>query len=95
VANADHLSSDECATRLQRYVHLPAKLQRDSGLLGRAMMYLRLTGEVLCHAYDLHHVEQRQRVFLRPQWLVDVMKEFVRHDFEERLGRIDPSAVRE
>ena len=40
----------------------------------------------MCHDSDLHHVEQRERVFLRPQWLVDVMKALVHHDL---AGRID------
>jgi hypothetical protein len=31
---------------LKRYLELPAKLQKDPGLLERAMLYLRVTGEV-------------------------------------------------
>ena len=33
------------------------------------------------------------RVFLKPEWLVNVMKELVRHDLEQRVERIDHSAV--
>eukprot|EP01047_Picozoa_sp_COSAG01_P043258 COSAG01_NODE_3831_length_5651_cov_4.363112_2_plen_1509_part_00 len=87
--------NNSAAKLLTQYKALPSKLQRDPRLLERALHYLRLTGEVLCHDNDLHHIKQRQRIFLRPQWLVDVMKEFVRHDFEERLASIDPSTVRE
>jgi len=37
----DGMCSDD-----HRYRELPAKLQRDPGLLERAMLYLRVTGEV-------------------------------------------------
>eukprot|EP01048_Picozoa_sp_COSAG05_P007993 COSAG05_NODE_588_length_8503_cov_54.867563_2_plen_1332_part_00 len=85
------INANEFGTLIQQYTKLAPKLQQDSQLLERAMIFLRLTGEVLCHDTDLHHISQRERVFLRPQWLVDVMKEFVRHDFEQQLQQIDPS----
>ena len=36
----------KCAANDHRYRELPAKLQKDPGLLERAMLYLRVTGEV-------------------------------------------------
>jgi hypothetical protein len=47
----------------------------------------------LCHDSDLHHVEQRERVFLRPQWLVDVMKALVHHDLAGRIDGVDSSVT--
>jgi len=58
------------------------------------MQFLRLTGKVLCHEYA-HAPELQDRVWLRPQWLVDVMRELVRHDLQEQLeavGSADASA---
>jgi hypothetical protein len=78
----------EFGALVQQYGTLAPKLRKDPGLLERAMAYLRVTGEVLCHQTDLHHVEQRERVFLRPQWLVDVMKALVHHDLGSRLDKV-------
>jgi hypothetical protein len=84
---------DPGATLLRRYVELPAKLREDSGLLDRALLYLRVTGEVLCHDLDLHHVRQNERVFLEPQRLVDIMKALVHHDLACRLDQLDTTKV--
>ena len=73
------------------YCRSYTKVAADPELVKRAMLYLRITGEVLCHDYE--HVrfdtvsaaqssDLRDMVFLRPQWLVDVMKELVHHDIK-------------
>ena len=51
------------------------------------MLFLRARGSVLY--YD-HVPTLRDRVFIRPQWLVDVIKELVRHDLREQLELLDP-----
>eukprot|EP01046_Picozoa_sp_COSAG06_P051551 COSAG06_NODE_8436_length_2175_cov_1.380539_1_plen_272_part_10 len=38
-------------------------------------------------------VSFENRVFLKPEWLVNVMKELVRHDLEQLVEKIDHSAV--
>ena len=66
------------------------KARDDPQLIRRAILYLRITGEVLWH--DCEHMPMLQeRVFLKPQLLVDVMKELVRHDLGERVEAIDPA----
>eukprot|EP01050_Picozoa_sp_SAG11_P005421 SAG11_NODE_382_length_9923_cov_29.276771_10_plen_751_part_00 len=60
-----------------KYRALPDTLERDPGLLRRAMAFLRATGEVLY--YD-RVPALADVVFIKPQWLVDVMKELVHHD---------------
>jgi GTPase SAR1 family protein len=62
----------------------------DPDLLRRCISYLRVVGEVLYYE-DLPALHDR--VFLQPQWLVDVMKELVRHDLDELIEQIDPSVV--
>ena len=49
---------------------------RDWALLRRALLFLRATGEVLY--YD-NAPGLEDRIFIKPQWLVDVLKELVRH----------------
>ena len=65
----------------------PPPLDDDPELLNRAMLFLRARGAVLY--YD-HVPALRDRVFIRPQWLVDVIKELVRHDLQEQIGLLDP-----
>ena len=61
----------------ERCCRVAAKVAKDPELIRRAMLYLRVTGEVLCH--EVSSVSTlRDRVFLEPQRLVDVMKELVR-----------------
>ena len=74
----------------QRFVRSYSKVQEDPELLDRAMRYLRLTGQVLYHAAGLD-AESSERVFLRPQWLVDVMKALVHHDLRRRLDTDAPT----
>ena len=92
----------DLASLQTKYCRSYTKVMADPELVKRAMLYLRITGEVLCHDYE--HVrfdtvsaaqssDLRDRVFLRPQWLVDVMKELVHHDLEEIVETIDPSVV--
>eukprot|EP01043_Picozoa_sp_COSAG02_P006525 COSAG02_NODE_187_length_30377_cov_3.636271_2_plen_1415_part_00 len=70
----------------ERHGRVSAKVRKDHELLRRAMTFLGSTGEVLCPRAQVGST-LAQRVFLRPQWLVDVMREFVRHDLEEQLER--------
>ena len=58
------------------------KLRHDPGLLRRALLFLRATGEVL---YYEQLPGLADRVFIKPQWLVDVMKELVHHDLDTQL----------
>ena len=74
----------------QRRCRLSQKIAADPELVQRAMMYLRITGEVLFP--DSHAPALRDRVFLEPQRLVDVMKVLVDHDLARRLNQLDPSA---
>ena len=78
------------------------KVRADPGLIRRAIQFLSMTGEVLYH--DSHsstgagtpseqqqQQEQQQledRIWLDPQWLVNVMREFVRHDLAEHVALI-------
>eukprot|EP01051_Picozoa_sp_SAG22_P005276 SAG22_NODE_307_length_12666_cov_761.250259_10_plen_1050_part_00 len=74
----------------QQYCSIFQKVQSDPELVRRAILYLRITGEVLWH--DSENMPLlRERVFLKPQLLVDVMKELVRHDLGERIEQIDPA----
>ena len=92
----------DLATLQATYCRSYTKVAADPELVRRAMLYLRITGKVLCHDYE--HVrfdtvsaaqssDLRDRVFLRPQWLVDVMKEFVHHNLAAQVEEIDPSVV--
>lgn len=72
----------------ERHTRVSRKVTRDPELVRRAMLYLQLTGEVLCPQVE---GLAGSRVFLRPQWLVDIMKELVRHDL--RLQVDQTSAV--
>ena len=69
------------------------KVRDNPGLIRRAMLYLRITGEVLCHddASGAAGTALAERVFLEPQRLVDVMKELVRHDLQAQLEDIEPA----
>ena len=71
--------------RRNRVAH---KVLREPDLIQRAMLFLRVTGQVLY--FEHKQAALRQRVFLRPQLLVNLMREFVRHDLEAKLGQIDP-----
>lgn len=64
--------------------------RRDPSLLRRAVAFFHASGDVL--HYD--HVESlHQCVFLKPQWLVDLMAALVRHDLEARLSSLDEAVV--
>ena len=67
---------------------LPAKVRKDPELIKRAMLFLGIVGEVLCPGSEQPGSVLSGRVFLRPQWLVDVMKEFVRHDLRAQLESV-------
>ena len=56
------------------------------------MTFLGITGEVICPAFE-NAPALAERVFLRPSWLVDVMKELVRHDLRERLQALDSATM--
>jgi hypothetical protein len=79
------------------------KVRKDPALVHRAMLFLRLTGKVLYH--QMEHTpggqadllqggapSSEQRVFLQPQWLVDVMKALVHHDLQCRLDDVDAAS---
>eukprot|EP01047_Picozoa_sp_COSAG01_P015044 COSAG01_NODE_745_length_13872_cov_40.816525_7_plen_3569_part_00 len=68
-----------------QYRDVLERMQKDIPLLRRSMRFLRLTGNVLY--YD-HVAGLKDRIFLRPEWLVDVLKELVRHDLEQRVSSI-------
>ena len=73
-------------TLTERCCRVPDLCAKDPQLLRRAMAYLRATGEVLYH--DLATAAAvRERVFLEPQRLIDLMKEFVHHDLAAQLPR--------
>lgn len=68
----------------------PGVATLEPGLIRRAMLYLRSTGDILY--YD--HIESlRDVVFLKPQWLVDVMKAMVHHDLARQLQVLDESQL--
>ena len=71
----------------ERHSRVPTKVRKDPELLRRAIRFLGITGEVLCPDYE-HAPALAERVFLRPQWLVDGMKELVRHDLHEVVERL-------
>lgn len=79
------------ATLATNYGEASALLRKDAGLLRRALLFLRATGEVMY--YD-NVPGLADRVFIKPQWLVDVMKELVRHDLrglvEDMLSTLPP-----
>ena len=56
------------------------------------MTFLGITGEVICPAFE-NAPALADRVFLRPSWLVDVMKELVRHDLREHLQALDSATM--
>ena len=71
----------------QRHSRVSTKVRTDPELLRRAMMFLAITGTVLHPQYD-NAPALAERVFLRPQWLVDIMKELVRHDLDAEVEKI-------
>ena len=71
----------------ERYNRVSAKVRKDPELLRRAMRFLEITGEVLFPHYS-HKPALAERVFLRPQWLVDIMKYLVHHDLEDKVEKI-------
>ena len=82
-------------TLATKYGAMAAALQQDPPLLRRALAFLRVTGEVLF--YD-QVPALADTVFIRPQWLVDVLKELVRHDLPQLVAQLadpaDASAMR-
>eukprot|EP01050_Picozoa_sp_SAG11_P004316 SAG11_NODE_273_length_11315_cov_38.599412_5_plen_1009_part_00 len=70
-------------TLAEKYGALAIALQQDPPLLRRAMAYLRATGDVLYYE-DVPALADL--VFIKPLWLVDVMKELVRHDLGSIIG---------
>ena len=70
----------------ERHNRVAARVRKDPELLRRAMTFLGITGEVIWPGFG-------DRVFLRPGWLVDVMKELVRHDLKDRLQALDSAAL--
>ena len=77
----------------EKHGRVSTKVRKDPELLRRAMTFLGITGEVIAPGYDCEPA-LADRVFLRPSWLVDVMKELVRHDLNDRLQAIDAATVR-
>jgi hypothetical protein len=75
---------------LERGNRVPDMVKNDPQVLRRAMVFFRAAGEVLYHD---RAVGTRDRVFLRPQRLVDLMKEFVRHDLESELAQISAVSI--
>jgi GTPase SAR1 family protein len=86
-----------------RFLRSYTKVQKDPALVHRAMFFLRLTGKVLYH--QMEHTpggqadllqggapSSEERVFLQPQWLVDVMKALVHHDLQCRLDDVDAAS---
>jgi hypothetical protein len=80
-----------------RFTRVFERATSDRQLVRRAMLYLHVTGEVLCHDTDstARSSELRDRVFLTPQWLVDVMKELVHHDLAAHVEGIDSADVQD
>ena len=77
----------------EKHGRVSTKVRKDPQLLRRAMTFLGLTGEIIDHGYASEPA-LADRVFLRPSWLVNVMKELVRHDLRDRLQAIDAATVR-
>lgn len=77
----------------EKYGRVSTKVRKDPQLLRRAMTFLGLTGEIIDPGYASEPA-LADRVFLRPNWLVNVMKELVRHDLRDRLQAIDAATVR-
>ena len=75
------------AELVERHSRVATKVRNDPKLLRRAMAFLGITGEVLRPVYE-HAPVLAERVFLRPQWLVDVMKELVHHDLHTAVEKI-------
>ena len=75
-------------TLAEKYGTTAAALQGDPALLRRALAFLRATGEVLYYE-DVPAL--CDTVFIRPQWLVDVMKELVRHDLPDIVADMGDS----
>ena len=74
----------------ERYLAPFALAKKDPSLLQRAVAFLSASGDVLHYG----HVEAlRDRVFLRPQWLVDCMAALVRHDLEPRLAALHDDSL--
>ena len=71
----------------ERHSRVATKVRKDPELLRRAMTFLGITGEVLHPQYE-HAPALAERVFLRPQWLVDIMKELVHHDLQLAVEKI-------
>ena len=76
----------------ERHSRVATKVRKDPELLRRSMTFLGMTGEVICPAFE-NAPALADRVFLRPSWLVDVMKELVRHDLRERLQALDSATM--
>jgi hypothetical protein len=76
----------------ERHSRVATKVRRDPELLRRSMTFLGITGEVICPAFE-NAPALADRVFLRPSWLVDVMKELVRHDLREHLQALDSATM--
>ena len=74
----------------ERYLAPFVLARQDPSLLQRTVAFLSATGDVLHYG----HVEAlRDRVFLRPQWLVDCMAALVRHDLEPRLAALGDDSL--
>eukprot|EP01043_Picozoa_sp_COSAG02_P041355 COSAG02_NODE_3420_length_6777_cov_2.529051_2_plen_1033_part_00 len=71
----------------ERHSRVSVKVLKDPELLPRAMAFLGITGEILNPQYE-HAPALAERVFLRPQWLVDIMKELVHHDLHVAVEKI-------
>ena len=84
----------------ERYSRVSVKVLKDPDLLPRALAFLGITGETLNPQYE-HAPALAERVFLRPQWLVDIMKELVHHDLHVAVEKIsadetsDPGLMKE
>ena len=74
----------------ERHTRVSRKVTADADLVRRAMLFLDITGEVLCPQYA-HAPALAERVFLRPQWIIDVMKELVHHDLHTQVEQVDPA----
>lgn len=72
-----------------KHNRVATKVRKDPGLLKRAITFLGMTGEVLIPHYE-NAPALAERVFLRPQWLVDIMKELVHHDLNMSVEEITP-----
>ena len=73
----------------EKHSRVAIKARKDPELLQRAMTFLGITGEVLNPQYE-QAPALAERVFLRPQWLVDIMKELVHHDLHVLVEQITP-----